>query len=91
MLASQFGLVPVSPRFVVTGCDRRVPYAMTSQRPEGVTCLACRDHAYREHLRFARTMEASVGLAGSVAHGEDALARARHHRDLARRFGREDR
>ena len=93
MLASEFGLVPGSPAAVETGCGLVVPYAMTSGQPERVTCLACRDHAYREHLRFARTMEAAAALPGSVVPGldvndEGVLAEARRHRDLADRYAR---
>ena len=63
----------------------RVPYAMTSRRPESVTCLACREHARREHLRFA---EQVTNLAGTAAPVDRHLAdrAAAHHRDLARRF-----
>ncbi|WP_449066263.1 hypothetical protein [Planomonospora algeriensis] len=51
-MVSVLGLVPDSASVVTTGCGLQVPYAMTSPRPESVTCLACREHAHREHLRY---------------------------------------
>ena len=86
LLAAEFGLVPASPAAIETGCGRRVPYAMTSARPESVTCLACREHAYREHLRYAHTMESGDVLPYLDVNARGALERARWHRDLARRF-----
>jgi hypothetical protein len=92
LLASEFGLVPGSPAFVVTGCGRRVPYAMTSARPECVTCLACREHAHLAHLEFARMMEALDGPPGfDFGQSRVILAEARRHRDIAHRFVRDDR
>lgn len=41
------------PKTVRTGCGRRRPYAMTSRRPDAVTCLACRDRAAAQHERHA--------------------------------------
>ncbi|MDQ7905074.1 hypothetical protein RB614_11130 [Phytohabitans sp. ZYX-F-186] len=86
LLASTFGLVADAPSTVTTGCGRRVPYAMTSPRPESVTCLACREHAHREHLRFADELEGLGRMAGSVVTPDRAAEAARHHRDLAARF-----
>jgi hypothetical protein len=86
LLASTFGLVADAPSEVTAGCGQRVPYAMTSQRPESVTCLACREHAGREHLRLAEQVEALSRMAGAQLTAEDAAKVVAHHRDLARRF-----
>lgn len=43
ILAATFGLAGDLPSEVSTGCGVQVPYAMTSSRPENVTCLACRE------------------------------------------------
>jgi hypothetical protein len=53
LLADAFGLVGDLPTSVETGCGLRVPYAMTSARPESVTCLACRQFAAEQHLEAA--------------------------------------
>ncbi|MGW1216131.1 hypothetical protein ACWD5F_41520 [Streptomyces sp. NPDC002499] len=84
--AATFGLVGDAPSTVTAGCGLRVPYAMTSGRPESVTCLPCREHAGREHRRLAAQLEGLVGTPG-VHVEEDRVRRASaHHRDLARRF-----
>ena len=75
MLASTFGLVADLPTRVTTGCGVRVSLAMTSPRPEKVTCLACREHAARWHSRAAESA-AELHRGGSID----------RHRDLARRF-----
>jgi hypothetical protein len=85
LLASSFGLVADAPSEVTTGCGLRVPYAMTSPRPESVTCLACREHGHREHRRFAEQIEHLIGP-GMPVSGEDVTRAAQHHRDLAERF-----
>ncbi|MEE6257067.1 hypothetical protein [Plantactinospora sonchi] len=86
LLASTFGLVADAPAVVSTGCGRQVPYAMTSSRPESVTCLACREHAHQEHLRFADQVEQLGRMPGSVVTADQAALAARRHRDLAQRF-----
>ena len=86
VLGSMFGRVPDAPAVVVTGCGQRVPYAMTSGRPESVTCLACRDHAHREYLRFAEQVENLSRMPGSTVTGEQAAAAVERLRDLAARF-----
>jgi hypothetical protein len=86
VLASTFGLVPDAPSVVTTGCGRQVPYAMTSPRPESVTCLACRDHASREHLRFAGQVERMSPLPGMDITTGQVSQVAQWHRDLAKRF-----
>ncbi|MET7394322.1 hypothetical protein ABZS66_12590 [Dactylosporangium sp. NPDC005572] len=86
LLASTFGLVGELPAEVETGCGRRVRTAMTSSRPESVTCLACREHAHRQHLRLADQVEELSRMAGSAvtpAQGAEAAARLR---ETARRF-----
>ncbi|MBY8882745.1 hypothetical protein [Actinacidiphila acidipaludis] len=86
LMASTFGLAADLPSTVASGCGRQVPYAMTSPRPDRVTCLPCREHAHREHLRFADEMERLGRFPGSsitVAQPDQAAA---HHRSLARRF-----
>lgn len=86
LMASTFGLVGDLPGLVTTGCGVRAALAMTSPRPDRVTCLPCREHAQREHLRFAEEVERLSRMPGStVGPAQGKLAAARH-RDLARRF-----
>jgi hypothetical protein len=85
-IVSVLGLVPDAPSVVTTGCGLEVPYAMTSHRPESVTCLPCREHAHREHLRWAEQVERLSGWPGSPVTGDDATKAARWARDLAKRF-----
>ncbi|MEU6352008.1 hypothetical protein ABZ896_22165 [Streptomyces sp. NPDC047072] len=87
VLASTFGLVGSLPSVVSTGCGIRVPYAMTSPRPDRVTCLACREHARAEHLRFADLVEELGGQPGSTITAEQAREVAARHRGLAAGFG----
>ncbi|MHC3467906.1 hypothetical protein ACYF6T_04240 [Streptomyces sp. 7R007] len=89
LLASAFGLVGDAPSVVTTGCGLRVPYAMTSRRPESVTCLPCRDHAAREHLRSAERLERLGGSPGAHLPAEQVRQAAERLRDLARRFSPE--
>ncbi|WP_308016620.1 hypothetical protein [Streptomyces rhizosphaericus] len=86
MMAATFGLVGDVPSLVDTGCGLRAPYAMTSPRPENVTCLACREHARQEHLRFADEVERLGGMAGSTISTAQAKLAADEHRELAERF-----
>jgi hypothetical protein len=86
MLAATFGLVGDPPSVVTSGCGLRVPYAMTSRRPESVTCLPCREHAAREHLRRADGLDLLGGSPGTAVPRDQARQVAEHHRDLARRF-----
>jgi hypothetical protein len=88
LISSMLGRAPDAPSVVVTGCGLRVPYAMTSHRPESVTCLACREHARAEYLRFAGQVELlgrgpMPGMDITAAQVAEAAGRAR---DLARRF-----
>jgi hypothetical protein len=86
VLASTFGLAGDLPAEVRTGCGLRVPYAMTSARPESVTCLACREHAHRQHLRVAELIVVLGGMPGATISGAQAVRAAAEHRALARRF-----
>jgi recombinational DNA repair protein (RecF pathway) len=86
LLASTFGLAGDLPSVVTTGCGVRVPYAMTSPRPDRVTCLACREHARSEHLRLADQVERLSRMPGSVIATDQAKQAADRHRALADRF-----
>jgi hypothetical protein len=86
MMASTFGLVADLPSRVSTGCGLKVPFMMTSSRPGDVTCLACREHAHDEHLRFADMVERLGRMPGSTISAAQAKSAAEHHRDLARKF-----
>jgi hypothetical protein len=86
MLAATFGLVGDLPSVVTTGCGLRVPYAMTSPRPDRVTCLPCREHARAEHLRFADEIERLGRLPGPSVSPAEAERAAQRHRALAERF-----
>ncbi|MFH8442105.1 hypothetical protein ACH4D3_12835 [Streptomyces sp. NPDC018026] len=86
VLASAFGLAADLPGAVTTGCGLRVPYAMTSARPDRVTCLACREHARRELLRFADEVEHLSRMPGSAIGPDRAKLAADSRRDLARQF-----
>ncbi|MDQ0760639.1 hypothetical protein [Streptomyces canus] len=86
MLAATFGLAGDLPSVVPTGCGLRVPYAMTSPRPDHVTCLPCREHARSEHLRFADEIERIGGLPGSSVTPAEARRVAERHRALAQGF-----
>jgi hypothetical protein len=87
MMSATFGLVGDLPTHASTGCGLQVPYAMTSMRPENVTCLACREHAHRRYLelagyvgRLSQTPGTSVGIR------ERAARAAEQYLDIARRF-----
>jgi len=86
MLAATFGLVGDAPVTVTTGCGLEVAYAMTSARPEKVTCLPCREHAVRWHLSAASQMERlAPDVVGLTT--RDLWKVAEHHREQARLFG----
>ncbi|GGZ80690.1 hypothetical protein ACFOOM_33705 [Streptomyces echinoruber] len=86
VLASTFGLVGDLPSLVTTGCGVQVPYAMTSPHPGKVTCLACREHARREHLRLAEWVERLGSMPGSTVSPVQAKQAAARHRELAEKF-----
>ncbi|MEU7524691.1 hypothetical protein AB0A74_03055 [Saccharothrix sp. NPDC042600] len=86
LVSSMLGRVTDAPSVTTTGCGLRVPYAMTSPRPESVTCLACREHAHREYLRLADRFE-RLGPTPDRTITEDQVAEAVGRlRDLAKRF-----
>ncbi|MGA5521501.1 hypothetical protein [Streptomyces pseudogriseolus] len=84
--ASTFGLAGDLPAEVTTGCGVRVPYAMTSPRPDRVTCPARREHARSEHLRLAERVERLAGLPGAPVGPDRATEAAARHREVAARF-----
>lgn len=86
LMSSMLGRVPDAPSVVTTGCGARVPYAMTSARPESVTCLTCRVHAAREYLRRADQVERLGPLPGMSATSDQMASAVERLRDLARRF-----
>ncbi|WP_258318829.1 hypothetical protein [Streptomyces griseorubiginosus] len=86
MLAATFGIAGDLPSLVGTGYGLKVPYAMTSPRPDRVTCLACREHARAQHLRFADEIERIGTLPGSPVTSAEARRAAGRHRTLAERF-----
>lgn len=85
-MASTFGLAGDLPGVVTAGCGLRVPYAAASTRPERVTCLPCREHARREHLRFADEVDRLSAMPGSTIGPAQGRFASATHRDLARRF-----
>ncbi|TDD14545.1 hypothetical protein [Nonomuraea diastatica] len=86
MITSMLGRAPDTPGAVTTGCGIQVPYTMTSPHPESVTCLACREHAHQEYVRFADLTERLGGMPGSPMTGDQATQAARWARDRAKRF-----
>ncbi|MEU7580072.1 hypothetical protein AB0B50_21015 [Streptomyces sp. NPDC041068] len=86
VVASAFGLAGDLPSLVTTGCGLRVPYAMTSPRPDRVTCLACREHARRAHLRFAEEIERLSRMPGSTISPAQGQQAADAHRRIAQGF-----
>ncbi|WP_062434212.1 hypothetical protein [Herbidospora daliensis] len=86
LLVSSTGLTPDEPTTVTTGCGIEAPYALTSVRPESVTCLPCREHAAAEHLRYADQVERLSRMTGSVLAPADADRAAAWARDTARKF-----
>ncbi|WP_410673369.1 hypothetical protein [Amycolatopsis sp. cmx-4-68] len=86
LISSMLGRTTDAPAVVTTGCGLRVPYAMTSLRPESVTCLACREHAHREYVRFAEQVERLGRGAGSPWRADQVTEAVDRLRDLANRF-----
>lgn len=86
LMSSVLGRVPDKPSIVTTGCGLTVPYAMTSPRPESVTCLTCREYACRAYSAHAEQFEHLGSLpAMNVTAGQMASA-AQRLQDLAKRF-----
>jgi hypothetical protein len=74
---STLSRAPDAPGVVTTGCGQQVPFAMTSTRPESVTCLTCREHGHREHLRFADQIENLSRMPGTtITRSQAATARS---------------
>jgi hypothetical protein len=86
IMASTFHLAGDLPSVVTTGCGLQVPYAMTSPRPESVTCLACREYAHGQHLHLAEQVERLGRMPGATVSSERTVQAAKRHRDIARRF-----
>jgi hypothetical protein len=86
VVASLFGLVGDLPSRVTTGCRITVGRAMTSPLPECVTCLACREHARRQHLRHAEQIENLSGATGISFSTAQAQLAAKQHREMAEKF-----
>jgi hypothetical protein len=99
LIAGALGAASDMPKTVGTGCGRRRPPAMTSTVPENVTCLACRDYARAEHLKWAEISDAAAALAddaelsASMARAgkrpvtrAECEAQARKHRAAAARY-----
>lgn len=63
LIISATGFVPDLPKTVGTGCGLRRPLAMTSTRPEAITCLACRDWAREHYLMWAGMASAAAEIA----------------------------
>lgn len=86
LIASTFRRAGDLANVVATGCGANVPRAMTSIRPEAVTCLACREHAHTHHLQTAEQIVRLGSAPGSGISSEQVARLADWHRDLARRF-----
>ena len=86
LMSSLLGRVPDAPSSVTTGCGLDVPYAMTSPRPESVTCLACREHASREYRALAEQFERLGSLHTMNITAEEMSGAVQRLRDLAERF-----
>lgn len=62
LIASATGLVGDLPKTVGTGCGRRRRLSQTSNNPEKVTCLACREWAVAEYTRWAEFATTAIAL-----------------------------
>lgn len=87
VIAAATGLAPSAPKTVATGCSRRRPYAMTSTKPDMVTCLACREWARQQHTMTADTAEAALKLLTDTSLPDEkrtqVASSVEHHRMLA--------
>ena len=86
LMSSVLGRVPDTPSVITTGCGLDVPYAMTSSRPESVTCLACREHACREYSAFAEQVERLGSMPGMNVPAGQMAGAVERLQDLAKRF-----
>lgn len=89
LMSSVWGRAPDAPSVITTGCGLNMPYAMTSSRPESVTCLACREYASREYRTFAEEVERLGSLPGLNITAGKMTSAAERLRDLAQRFSGE--
>lgn len=86
VVTSTLGRAPDAPKVVTTGCGQQVAYAMTSTRPESVTCLACREHAQREYLKLADQIDRMGPMPGLNVTAEQMADAVKRLRDVAKRF-----
>jgi hypothetical protein len=86
LMSSMLGRVPDAPSVVTTGCGLKVPYAMTSSRPESVTCLDCREYASREYSAFAAQLDRLGSLPEMNVTAAQIASAAQRLQDLAKRF-----
>jgi hypothetical protein len=94
LITQATGLVPDLPKTVGTGCGVRRPLAMTSTRPEAITCLPCRDWARDQYLTWAAMARAAAELAEAEPRAAaaakttpaDLRAEEQTYRELAARF-----
>jgi hypothetical protein len=94
IITAAVGLVPDLPKTVGTGCGVRLPLAMTSTRPESITCLPCREWARAEYRTWAGMAHAAAELAEAEPRAAiaakttpaDLLDEERAYRELAARF-----
>ncbi|WP_062347849.1 hypothetical protein [Herbidospora yilanensis] len=69
-----------------TGWGVQAPHALTSIRPESLTCLPGREHAAAGHRRYAGQVERLSRMTGSVVTPAEAGEAATRARDTARKF-----
>ena len=91
IITEALGLVPDLPKTVGTGCGVRRRIAMTSTRPESITCLPCRDWAAAQYVQWAQLSAATADLAAEPGWRGPSIAELldeeRQYRALAARFG----
>jgi hypothetical protein len=94
LITEAIGLVPDLPKTVGTGCRLRRPIAMTTTRPEAITCLACRDWAREHYVKWAGMASAAAEIAEAEPRAAiaakttpaDLRSEERTYRELAARF-----
>jgi len=88
LISSALGRAIDAPTVVITGCGQQVRYAMTSSRPESVTCLACREYAYEAYLRAADQIARFSGgpMPGVDVTSDQVAGAVERLRELARRY-----
>lgn len=86
-MSATFGIAGDLPSHAGTGCGRQVPYAMTSTRPDTVTCLPCREYAQRRYVELAAYVESLSRSVGTDVHLRAQAARATgQYRQIAGQF-----